>query len=150
VTLQRHSILAAHVARSMFKDKRRAEDAFMAGMLHDIGHLILLACPAAAQSEIIRPALLGAYLLGLWGIPYSVVEAVAHHDDPSTLDHAEFELVDAIYLAHKLVSVHAPPGLGPPVEDELDAAYLQRLGISSAQLEAWRNATLEVVRGNPV
>jgi HD-like signal output (HDOD) protein len=143
--LRHHSILTAHLARLMFKDKRRAEDAFMAGMLHEIGHLILLACPGAADRPSIRPALLGAYLLGLWGIPYPVVEAVAHFDDPVALEHAEFELPDAVYIAHALAAEHlAVPGQDLSPGGELNVAYLERLGISAAQVASWRESAREM------
>ena len=145
--LRHHSILAAHLARLMFKDKRRAEDAFMAGMLHEIGRLILLVYPGAAGGPPIRPALLGAYLLGLWGIPYPVVEAVAHYEDPAGLEHAEFELPDAVHIAHALAAEHlSVPGAEPPPDGELDSAYLERRGISAAQVASWRESAKEMVR----
>ncbi|MFX8805533.1 HDOD domain-containing protein, partial [Acinetobacter baumannii] len=76
-----------------------ADDALLAGLLHDIGYWILLQqCPKEmcrvldmARAEGIplhegeiqvlgtSHAEIGAYLLGLWGFPYSIVEAVAFH-----------------------------------------------------------------------
>ena len=147
-SLRAHSILTAQMARAMFKDKRKAEDAFMAGMLHGIGHLIALAYLDPQATASVRPALLGAYLLGLWGIPYPVVEAVAHHDQPERIEHAEFDLPDAVYLAHHLAGETAPaPDVDPTVPHRIDLEHLQRVGVSPAQVAVWRRSTEEAIRG---
>jgi hypothetical protein len=76
----------------------------IAGMLHDIGKLILLKVPSQyeevmdfiertgcdpVEAEYIvmktSHAELGAYLLGLWGIPENIVELIAFHHNPSKL-----------------------------------------------------------------
>ena len=65
-------------------------DAFTAGLLSDVGLLLL----AAKAPELLRQdeahwgfthAAAGAYLLGLWGLPSAVVEAVAFHHDPAVV-----------------------------------------------------------------
>ncbi len=100
----RTSKLARDIARAEAADEKVVEVATIAGMLHDIGKLILLKSPKLykevlefakttgcdfAEAEYIvtktSHAELGAYLLGLWGIPDNVVEAVAFHHNPSKL-----------------------------------------------------------------
>lgn len=104
----RHSfmvgILAAEIARTESAESSEVEEALIAGMLHDIGKLILLKIPGKykeledfvdytgsdvvdAEYAVVKTshAELGAYLLGLWGIPDSIVEIVAFHHKPSTL-----------------------------------------------------------------
>ncbi len=104
----RHSlmvgILAAEIARAESAESSEVEEALIAGMLHDIGKLILLKIPGNykevesfvdytgsdfvdAEYAVVKTshAELGAYLLGLWGIPDSIVEIVAFHHKPSTL-----------------------------------------------------------------
>ena len=87
--------------------KSLKDDAFLAGLLHDIGKLILIdefedyfnnvseimkveQIPFhEAEKKLLNAnhAELGAYLLGVWGLPDSVVEAVAlHHDNNTTFD----------------------------------------------------------------
>jgi HD-like signal output (HDOD) protein len=85
-------------------DEKVVEEALIAGILHDIGRLIMLKIPeqcimimdfiertgcdlVEAEYTIMKTshAELGAYLLGLWGLPGNVVEAVAFHHNPSKL-----------------------------------------------------------------
>jgi putative nucleotidyltransferase with HDIG domain len=96
--------LARDIARAVTSDGKAAEEAMIAGILHDIGKLILLKAPmqyekvedfieksgcsrVEAEYAVMKTshAELGAYLLGLWGIPDNVVEAVAFHHNPSKL-----------------------------------------------------------------
>ena len=99
-TLQRHSLLTAHIAGQL-APPALAEDAFTAAMLHDIGLLVLATQHPEKFSEAVRLTLIrgiplhlaeqqvigathaevGAYLLGLWGLPGTVVEAVLEHHD---------------------------------------------------------------------
>lgn len=104
----RHSLrtsrLARDIARAETADGKVAEEAMIAGMLHDVGKLILLkvpeqykevmeliettgCSPAEAEYVVLKTSHseLGAYLLGLWGLPGNVVEAVAFHHNPSKL-----------------------------------------------------------------
>ncbi len=100
----RTSKLARNIAHAEMADEKVAEEATIAGMLHDIGKLILLKVPVLYKeiTELVKTtgcdfteaeyivmktshAELGAYLLGLWGIPDNVVEAVAFHHNPSKL-----------------------------------------------------------------
>ena len=46
----------------------------------------------------------GAYLLGLWGLPYEVVETVAHHEAPNRVGHSSFDVLSAVAIAHGLLA----------------------------------------------
>lgn len=79
---------AAEAARLAAPEDRN--DAFTAGLLSDVGLLLL----AAKAPELLRRdeadlgfdhGGIGAYLLGLWGLPPKVVEAVAFHHDPAVV-----------------------------------------------------------------
>ncbi len=107
-------ILAAEIARAESAETGEVEEALIAGMLHDIGKLILLKIPGKykevedfvdytgsdfvdAEYAVVKTshAELGAYLLGLWGIPDNIVEIVAFHHKPSTLIENVFAIMSS-------------------------------------------------------
>lgn len=154
--LQRHSQRAAHIARGLLAHDKAASDiAFTATMLHDVGKLVLAAhwpddlstALAAARAEE-RPldaieyerhgsshAELGAYVLGLWGLPHAVVEAVAFHHAPARAVIGELDPVLAVHVADHLAhAVSADAAVQPP--PLLDGELLERLHLAKS-LPAW-------------
>jgi putative nucleotidyltransferase with HDIG domain len=152
--LEVHSTRVARVAAQLLPDKRDAEDAFAAGMLHDVGKLVLasrqpaeLASLAAAARDSGRPlhaleqeragithAEIGAYLLTLWGLPHRVVDAVAHHHAPLRLDSDKLDPAAAVHLANLLVGEreHLDAGGAGPDEDRLTSCG------AADRLDGWR------------
>lgn len=114
-----HALLSANLAMQLFTDTAAREDAFATALLQNVGELLLVAVGDesaltaiahakatgmsldAAERELglVSHAYVGAYLLGAWGLPYAVVEAVAHHHQPLAISHTALELVDAVYVA---------------------------------------------------
>lgn len=161
--LQGHALLCASIAKRMLPDKAQAEDAFMAGMLHDIGILVLATCLPARLEEIVVAARaegrslaaaeealgvhhsdIGAYLLSLWGLPYPIIDAVANHHHPGQSGHQRFDAVAAVHianvLAHELAGAAVPDYGETP--DVMDMAYLEALDVK-AQLTQWRAMAAE-------
>ena len=72
---------------------------------------------------------IGAYPLGLWGLPYPIVEAVAYHHEPRRVPEQRSELLGIVHVADALAgecsSAMADSGRSrcgaPP---ELDVEYL--------------------------
>ena len=157
-SLQQHCYLSARIAGRMLPDGYSAGDAFAAAMLHDIGKLILAtqapehlaevmhACRETGQPmhvvELERHpfchAHVGAYLLGLWGLPYPLVEAVAHHHTPGQVKQREFGVLGGVYLANLLAHELLPPenGEGPSCRIP-DDVYLNELGVAD-RVPEWR------------
>jgi HD-like signal output (HDOD) protein len=145
------SKLARSIARSENASAQQIEDAGMAGLLHDVGKLVLLDAEAEAYSSIIAQATkgntplwelersllgashaeVGACLLGLWGLPLAIVEAVAWHHRPSECSAQEFGPLTAVHVADALMEC------GDSQEPQLDHAYLERLGLSD-RLASWQ------------
>ncbi|MEO8450554.1 MAG: response regulator [Gemmatimonadota bacterium] len=134
-----HALSVARVARRLVPIGSLAEDASVAGLLHDIGRFLLYAyLPAEtaaadklsremswplhrAEQEILGTthAEVGAYLLGLWGLPHSVVEAVAYHHSLDRVQGPEVTPAVAVYLAN--LAVGRGTADGDPYQPERDA-----------------------------
>jgi putative nucleotidyltransferase with HDIG domain len=149
--LELHSTCVARLASALLPGKREAEDAFTAGMLHDVGKLILaahrpdeLAALLAAAGTSGRPlhaierertgvthAEIGAYLLTLWGLPHPIVEAVVHHHAPTRLETTKLDPAAAVCIANLLVNEQQHDS-GETPDDE----FLASLGAAD-QLATW-------------
>jgi HD-like signal output (HDOD) protein len=114
-----HSFRTAIAARAIAHHERlpaqRVDEAFLTGMLHDVGRVVF----ATRASETGTPELessadtmmhvdkhhaeVGAYLLGLWGFPSHIVAAVALHHTPSQRADTGFDLTAIVHVADRLV-----------------------------------------------
>ncbi len=115
--------LAKEITKRLGFDQKASRNAMLAGMLHDVGILVELAYFRtqfeAAYNESVSRGIsiqeaersyfgvdhgeIGAYLLGIWGLPDPIIEAIGLHHDPSrSLDCAGSELL-AVHLAEALV-----------------------------------------------
>lgn len=118
-------------------DRRKADEAFVAGMLRDMGHLVLAAQQRSHASEQHNHGALGAYLLGLWGIPHAVLEPVAFHEQPELVEHEGLEVVDVVHIADRIAGELAPSPF-QPAPPALDTERLGRLGVANEQLQQLR------------
>jgi HD-like signal output (HDOD) protein/ActR/RegA family two-component response regulator len=160
--LQQHVREVAGAARAL-APKTLEDDAMLAGLLHDIGYWILATqCPAelaqavdlavdqamhlhAAEAEVIGAshAEIGAYLLGLWGLPYTVIEAVACHHAPEAVPQQEFDVLASLVAAQALVPGKDADAFGRAlIEDaSVGAAYFQALRAPISWPEAQQRVT---------
>jgi putative nucleotidyltransferase with HDIG domain len=128
----RHAVGTACLAKRLaMLVQAGGEDAFVQGLLHDVGKLVLFKlraeflrlggrAPAPDQFDAALEQLhaeVGATALQLWGIPDSVREPVRWHHQPlSAGDHAHAAAL--VYLANRLSHRY---GFGrPPADDEDD------------------------------
>jgi putative nucleotidyltransferase with HDIG domain len=150
--------LAKEIARLERAEQRVTDEAFVAGLLHDTGKLVLASNFASQYNEVLKVghadslallaaeeaafganhAEVGAYLLGLWGLPAPVVEAIALHHQPSLCKHLAFTPLTAAHVADALAHVRAGGGANA-AEEEFDLAYLRKLGLAE-RVEVWRKA----------
>jgi putative nucleotidyltransferase with HDIG domain len=137
---------AKMIAQSLNLEKSHLEEAYMAGLLHDIGKAILLAnlpiefekiylnvSPSKqlpnAEDEILgaKHGEIGGYLLGLWALPKSIVQAVAYHHTPSLADDTESHVLAAVHIANTLLGELAPGTYQK--KENWDENFLSRLGL---------------------
>jgi HD-like signal output (HDOD) protein len=149
-TMTAHSVESSRLARRLAAGAEWESHAFTAGLLHEVGQLVLASSRPAAFGAVTAvwrggggqtgPTLaaaetaafdvchhdVGARLLDLWGLPAIVIEAVAGHgrgNPPVTA----VDPASAVALAHLVVEASLGPICGPchdgtPSldEDELD------------------------------
>ena len=160
-SLQQGAHCAATIASKLPVDKKWRDVTIVAALLRDVGRLVLaskmpdrfLAALALASERSCEPfeaeeellgtshAEIGAYLLGLWGIPHMAVEAIAHHHRPTRIPHSGFDSAAAVYVAHLLTheldalktstsgSAHPVEGKSTSELKEYDRDCLEKLGI---------------------
>lgn len=164
--LHRHSSAVADLAARIVPERQLAQDAYVSGMLHDIGKLVLadrlpdrfLEVTAEAEREglpvhvVEKRALgvthaeIGAYLLGLWNLPFSIMAAAAFHHRPGDGESGRFDALAAVHVADALV--HEIGGGDSEVSDSgtlIDEEYLASLGVLD-QLPGWRALAEQTLR----
>lgn len=164
--LWRHSSMVGNLARHIAKvegcDEELSNDALMAGLLHDVGKLILAANlpniyvkvteiveregidSVTAEHRLFGAAHgeTGAYLLGLWGLPTPIVEAVAYHHHPQDCETPGFSALTIVHIANALSHEFTTPA-GLPMSGSLERDYLDTLGIGH-RVAYWRDRCQEL------
>jgi len=150
-SIQRSALSAAAIAVALPLEKGTRDITAVAALLHDIGSLFLASVmpgqycavlaratergckPFEAEEELLGTshAEIGAYLLGLWGIPTLAVEAIAHHHHPTRIPHSGFDCTVAVYVANLLAhELEAHPQDTTGLElDKGDRDCLETLGV---------------------
>jgi putative nucleotidyltransferase with HDIG domain len=163
--LWRHSLrvgaVAAAIAKSERCDAATVGETLQAGMLHDIGQLILAThLPERYDATLDRAATtlfdaetdtlganhahVGAYLLGLWGLPDNTVEAVAFHHEPDSVALASFAPLSAVHAADALV--HEADDAADCPERRAATAALES-HYSAATIDRWRAIATDTLTG---
>ncbi len=128
--LQRRALLSSRLAAKVLPPTS-AELGSTAALLADIGLLLPgvrdeREPPTEGGDDRLGHAEAGAYLLGLWGLPMPIIEAVAFHRHPQRSSLRSFWVTGAVHVATALAS-------GETVDEE----YLSKVGVLT-RLPAWR------------
>ena len=156
----KHSLYVSHmaftIARSLDLSSQEREDARVSGVLLDVGMLLGFQIPGYFQNVRFNKngqtlieteyqflgtshAEMGGYLLGIWGLPGSIVEVVTFHHTPDKVDTLQPGLPTVLHIANGLVNICHDE----KVENNasyLDMPFLQRIGLAD-RLEAWESLT---------
>ncbi len=162
--LWEHSLAVAGYAKRIALMEMSAQpvvdDCFTAGLLHDVGKLVLASAARVKYADVLRVvreseqslgmaetevlgcthADVGAYLLGLWGLPDSIIEGVAFHHAPSDSFQEGFSPVAATHVASVYHRRQNPTWFQD--KTELDVEYLRRIGCAEEE-EKWRGVVEE-------
>jgi len=160
--LQEHSMgvgfLARSIAKSLGQSQNAIDDAFVGGLLHDIGKLVLACnCPKQYKEVLVRvreqsvPILeaehailgtghdeVGGYLLWLWGLPDAITEIVAGHHHLGVDPALASAPVLAVHLADELVN--------SSLDQDLGRERLAAFGLIE-HLPDWKSMRDELVTG---
>jgi HD-like signal output (HDOD) protein len=137
--LEDHAVDVAAIVGALPLPQQIRDVSVIAGLLHDIGKLFLAStmpdeyCAVNtlvhahglkwidAEEQVLGTshAEIGAYLLGLWGIPELSVEAIAHHHHPDRIPHSQFDCTLALFVAN-LLAHGLETGHGAPANEEYD------------------------------
>jgi HD-like signal output (HDOD) protein len=145
-------------------DKELTDSCFLAGMLHDIGKLVLLdkfpdqyetAVQLAIKHKMVLRSAekevfnslhgdIGAYLMGLWGMKGDVVEGIGFHHRLDNYPEHAFNAALAVHVANAFYYETNPAHIIGKAH-ELDSIYLGSLGFEE-KIEEWREICLELLQ----
>lgn len=160
------SLRTGALARAIAKAERCSalaiEQAYTAGLLHDVGTLVLamnvsdryraLLTEASAKGMPVweaeqlefgtTHAEVGAYVLGLWRLGDPIVEAVAYHHRPGDCSVKTFSPLTAVHAAQVLQQNPAEqPASG--FMAQIDDAYLERVHRTD-RIPVWRELAMTI------
>lgn len=148
--LWHHSMIVAAYAKTIAQEesdsKEQIEQAFIAGLMHDIGKLLLFSTIPDSYLEAIELARaeqlthcqaeyrvlnathgdVGAYLLGLWGLPGSIVETAAFHHRLDSYPTPTFCTPLIVHIADIIDHMLHPQPTSP--SPALNLAFLEQTG----------------------
>jgi putative nucleotidyltransferase with HDIG domain len=160
--LQQHSVRSARIAKRLLSDKQRASEAFTAALVHDIGKIVLAMSKPDIYAQVIvvsretkradhvvekelfgvTHAEVGAYLLGLWGLPLSVVEAVAYHHHPELTEATD--ILVAVHVANALSHPQTGSVPDPTAGGRLNLEWIEA-SVYASELPRWRRLAEEEI-----
>ncbi len=140
------------------------DQAYTAGLLHDVGMLVFAANALKRYDATLKTAHdqgiqvwemerqefgathadVGAYLLGLWGLGDPIVEAVAFHHRPAECVGATFSPLTAVHVANVLQQELSQQATGDS-PSQIDSIYLDTLHMTD-RLPHWREVVGTVQR----
>ncbi len=165
-TLFHHSLAVSTHTRAIVAAQKMAQvminHALMAGLLHDLGKLILATNFQKPYRQLLAEARscgrslweleyeafgtshaeIGAYLMGLWRVETPIIEAIAFHHRPAGSLAQTMGLLTAVHVGNA-IDHQDPPAADQPAALPIDAQYLDSVG-ATQRLAQWRQACREI------
>ena len=155
-----HSISVSTHAKAIVKSEKMNQEvinySLMAGLLHDLGKLILATNFKDTYRQLLTEsqnsthelweleyetfgtthAEIGAYLMGLWNLENPIIEAIAFHHCPTKSVSTQMGLLAAVHVANALDHAEGLPQ-DQQMDLQYDDEYLDRLGVAD-RIPEWR------------
>jgi HD-like signal output (HDOD) protein len=165
-----HSLAVSVYAKTIIKnedlDQGLINNSMMAGLLHDLGKLILATNFEKSYRQVLTEAQgtgknlldleyeafgtshaeIGAYLMGLWRLENSIIEAIAFHHFPAKSMSQNIGLLAAVHVGDALDHEAQTPS-GENTELQCDTEYLDKLEITR-RIPQWRQVCSELRERN--
>ena len=160
------SVYASTILKNENQDLALINNSMMAGLLHDLGKLILATNFEKSYREVLAAeqgsgknlldleyevfgtshAEIGAYLMGLWRFEKTIIEAVAFHHLPVRSMTQNLGLLTAVHVANALDHEAQSPS-GENIESYYDTEYLDKLEIRG-RIPQWHQICDELTKRN--
>jgi HD-like signal output (HDOD) protein len=159
------SMFAQTISREEHLDQSLVNHSLMAGMFHDLGKLILVTNFQKPYRQVLTEsretkqnlwdlenerfgtshAEIGAYLMGLWGLEYPVIEAIAFHHCPGKSLSNSTGLLTAVHFgdAFDRLKDGGSHQNGGNRWSQLDRGYLDNLGVAD-RINDWQTVCKEL------
>jgi len=165
-----HSLAVSLYAKTILKnenlDQGLINNSMMAGLLHDLGKLVLATNFEKSYRQVLATAQetgknlldleydvfgtshaeIGAYLMGLWRLENGIIEAIAFHHLPTRSMSHNLGLLTAVHVGDAL-DHDAQTSPGENTELNCDIDYLDKLEITS-RIPRWRQVCSELTERN--
>jgi HD-like signal output (HDOD) protein len=157
--LWEHSVAVAALAQRIAVEetgsKQLGEECFTAGLLHDVGKIVLISELPAEYLRVIKQMdtntrsvrasemefvgclheQVGAYLMSVWGLPASIIEAVQFHHAPSEALRTGFSALTAVHCSDVIAAEYDKAPLNH--DAELNLSHLEQMGLLK-KVEGWQ------------
>ncbi|MBN2071725.1 MAG: HDOD domain-containing protein [Candidatus Krumholzibacteriota bacterium] len=154
VDLWRHSILAGSCCEQLafFARQEMIEVAYTAGLLHDIGKLVLAECDRGLLQKVVdqvaeglshvdaeekvlgmHHGMIGSRLLRKWKFPGSLTDAVKYHHIPKKTGKNK-DLTEITYLGNLIAKLADDQRRGPTIEDVARDRVSRRFQLDEPQI----------------
>jgi HD-like signal output (HDOD) protein/ActR/RegA family two-component response regulator len=159
------SMFAQTISKQEHLEQTLVNNSLMAGMFHDLGKLILVANFQEPYQKVLTEAgktrqnlwdleieqfgtshaEIGAYLMGLWGLEYPVIEAIAFHHRPGKSLSNSTGLLTAVHFGDAFDRLKKDPNdlNGENGLQQLDRGYLDNLGVAG-RINDWQTVCNEL------
>ncbi|MBT8370374.1 MAG: HDOD domain-containing protein [Deltaproteobacteria bacterium] len=160
------SMYAKAIAKNATLDNNLLNNALMAGLLHDLGKLILATNLSKSYNQVVTEAQgsgrhlweleyetygtshaeIGAYLMGLWSLENPIIEAIAFHHCPAKSMNPNMGLLTAVHFGNA-ADHDVSSATDQHTDLHLDTSYLNNLGVIN-QISEWRQVCEELTERN--